>query len=70
MTVEETKVTDFSKEEKMPLYEYECHNCKKIFTAVLSLREHERKETVCPGCGSKEVEQLMSAFVAHTASKT
>lgn len=54
----------------MPLYEYECENCKKIFTAVLSLREHESKETICPGCGSKQVEQLMSAFIAKTDSKT
>lgn len=54
----------------MPLYEYECQNCKNIFTAVLSLREHEMEEVSCPNCRSKEVRQLMSAFIAKTASKT
>jgi putative FmdB family regulatory protein len=39
----------------MPLYEYECTSCGKIFTAALSLREHEQKNATCPGCGSKKV---------------
>jgi DNA-directed RNA polymerase subunit RPC12/RpoP len=30
----------------------------------------EKGEVVCPHCGSKEVKQLMSTFMAHTASKT
>ena len=54
----------------MPLYEYECQECKKIFTEVLTLKEHEGGEIACPGCGSREVRQLMSTFTAHTASKT
>jgi len=54
----------------MPLYEYECQECKNIFVEVLSLGEHEVKEIICPGCSSKKVRQLMSTFVAHTASKT
>ena len=54
----------------MPLYEYECQECKNIFVEVLSLGEHEVKEIICPSCSSKEVRQLMSTFVAHTASKT
>lgn len=64
------RIAYFEKEEKMPLYEYECQECKNIFTEVLSLGEHETKEIICPGCSSKEVRQLMSTFVAHTASKT
>jgi putative FmdB family regulatory protein len=54
----------------MPLYEYECTGCGKIFTAALSLREHEAKNVICPGCGSKKVEQLISSFIAKTDSKT
>jgi len=54
----------------MPLYEYECRDCHKVFAVVLSLKEHEAKEAACPGCGSKKVEQLISAFIAKTASKT
>jgi putative FmdB family regulatory protein len=55
---------------KMPLYEYECQKCRKVFTLVLSLREHDEEPVVCPECGSKEVNQLMSSFIAKTESKT
>ena len=54
----------------MPLYEYECQNCKNIFTEVLTLREHETEEVACPSCGSRQVKQPISTFIAHTASKT
>lgn len=54
----------------MPIYEYECQGCGKIFSAALSLREHEQHAVVCPGCGSKHVEQRITPFVAKTASKT
>jgi putative FmdB family regulatory protein len=54
----------------MPLYEYECQDCKKIFTVALSLREHDEGKPACPGCGSKKVGQLISSFIAKTASKT
>ena len=54
----------------MPLYEYECESCKKVFTVALSLREHEEGKLVCPGCGSKQVQQLISPFIAKTVSKT
>jgi len=54
----------------MPLYDYECQACKKVFTVVLSLREHAASGVVCPGCSSKHVIQLMSTFIAQTASKT
>jgi len=54
----------------MPLYEYRCLKCHKVFTVVLTLKEHEQGEAACPGCRSKEVGQLISAFIAKTASKT
>lgn len=54
----------------MPLYEFECKKCKKIFTVALSLKDHEKGGVACPGCGSKEVEQLISPFFAKTDSKT
>jgi len=54
----------------MPLYDYQCENCEKIFTAALSLREHDQHEVVCPGCDSKRVRQLITSFIAKTDSKT
>lgn len=55
----------------MPLYEYKCYNCEKIFIVAMSLSERQRGATVqCPGCDSKDVRQLISPFIAKTASKT
>ena len=54
----------------MPLYEYECQGCGKVFTAALTLGEHDRIEIRCPSCDSRDVRQLMSAFTAHTDKKT
>jgi putative FmdB family regulatory protein len=53
----------------MPVYEYECTACKKTFTVALTFKEHEGG-VVCPGCGSKQVTQLISSFIAKTNSKT
>jgi putative FmdB family regulatory protein len=54
----------------MPMYEYECEKCKKTFTVALSFKEHDQGVAACPGCGSKKVNQLISSFIAKTASKT
>ncbi|HEY5649574.1 MAG TPA: zinc ribbon domain-containing protein [Nitrospiria bacterium] len=54
----------------MPLYDYRCESCGKEFTAALTLAEHKQGAVLCPGCGSKKVKQLISPFVAQTASKT
>lgn len=35
----------------MPVYEYECPNCKKRFEVRLGF--DEKKEALCPGCGTK-----------------
>lgn len=68
VTIDQNRL--FSEEEQMPVYEYECQNCKKGFIEVLTLKEHETGKVACPSCGSKEVKQLISPFIAHTASKT
>lgn len=56
----------------MPQYDYECLDCHHHFEVVLTLNEHEHeRDTVkCPKCGSKKVEQLVSAFFAVTAKKS
>lgn len=35
----------------MPLYEYKCGSCSKVFEAYKRLSENSRTET-CPGCGN------------------
>jgi putative FmdB family regulatory protein len=55
----------------MPLYEYKCLECDKEFIVALSLSERQRGVIVqCPGCNSKKVRQMISPFIAKTASKT
>ncbi len=54
----------------MPIYEYQCKECNKRFTLVLSLTEYEKLLPVCPKCKSRKVEQLPAAFFAVTAKKS
>jgi len=54
----------------MPHYEFVCHNCKKLFSKILSLVDYEEGQVCCPHCGSKEVEQCWCAFNAITSKKT
>jgi len=46
----------------MPHYEYFCHACKRSFSKTLTPAEFAEGAIVCPHCGSKEVEKLVTAF--------
>lgn len=54
----------------MPLYDYKCLKCGKECLLALTLKEHENGAATCPSCGSKELEQLITSFIARTSSKT
>ncbi len=54
----------------MAEYEFECHVCKKVFTLFMRIAERSTAKIRCPGCGSEDVEALMSPFVAKTAKKS
>ncbi|MBN2283551.1 MAG: zinc ribbon domain-containing protein [Deltaproteobacteria bacterium] len=54
----------------MPTYEYQCSDCKKNFTLIQSISEHEKKKASCPRCKSKKVKQLVSVFNAKTSRKS
>src|SRR5215208_6222269 len=45
----------------MPIYEYQCHKCKKR-VSVLTLRASEEVHPECDRCGSKKLSRLMSRF--------
>jgi len=53
----------------MPVYDYVCHDCHKTFELILTLKEHE-KDAKCPKCGSKNIEQVATAFFAVTGKKS
>jgi|GEM_PF-331999 len=49
--------------EQMPLFEYQCQACGKVFE-VLTQRRNLSALPKCPECGGSEVERLFSAFSA------
>jgi len=53
----------------MPLYEFVCNACQKIFTKILTIAEHENEKIACPHCGSENVERW-AAFYAVTSKKS
>jgi putative FmdB family regulatory protein len=54
----------------MPLYEYQCTWCGKIFIAAVSIEKQEERNVACPGCGSRKVELLSSALTSETDRKS
>lgn len=45
----------------MPIYEFQCKSCGHQFEELV-FRATEADDLVCPGCKSKKVHKLMSAF--------
>ena len=45
----------------MPIYEFACPKCRKIYS-FLSKRLKQERDPVCPKCGSKNMARQMSTF--------
>jgi putative FmdB family regulatory protein len=55
----------------MPTYEYVCKDCKRTFTVVATIAEHEKgAKPTCQHCGSKNVEQNYSSVTVITSKKS
>ncbi len=54
----------------MPSYDYRCSKCRKNFTAILSVKDHDAKKVKCPKCGGKSLDQLISSFMVKTSRKS
>ena len=54
----------------MPNYEFFCHACKKMFSKILTITQHDKEKIACPHCGSHEIEQRWAAFYAVTSKKS
>jgi len=44
----------------MPIYEYRCKSCKKVFDELV---RNSTQQISCPDCNSKDVEKLISAVL-------
>ena len=49
----------------MPLFEFNCLKCGKVFEELLSLAELEMGDVACPACRSPEVSRGLSAFAVN-----
>ncbi|MBE7558198.1 zinc ribbon domain-containing protein [bacterium] len=45
----------------MPIYEYRCGRCSRVFEALIR-KPSDESEEVCPHCGGHEKERLFSVF--------
>ena len=54
----------------MPTYEYQCLNCKKVFTLIMSISEYEKGKVKCPKCGKGRVKQQITEFMVQTSRKS
>ena len=54
----------------MPQYNFLARACKKEFSKILTISEHEKGKILCPYCKSKDVEQRWAAFYAVTSKKS
>ncbi|MFC1866839.1 zinc ribbon domain-containing protein [Thermodesulfobacteriota bacterium] len=45
----------------MPIYEYKCNKCGKIFEQIVFPSDDEDKFE-CPSCGEKDICRLVSSF--------
>ena len=52
----------------MPIYEFACPKCRKIYS-FLSKRVEPERLPVCPKCGNKKLERQMSGFALTGRAK-
>ena len=52
----------------MPIYEYRCRKCEKIFEKIQKLNEGE-DSLQCPYCGEKKPEKILSGFSSLKGSE-
>ncbi|RPI28285.1 MAG: zinc ribbon domain-containing protein [Acidobacteria bacterium] len=49
----------------MPIFEYRCDKCQTKFEKIVFNRS---EEIVCPKCGNKDVQKLLSSFAVSAPS--
>ena len=54
----------------MPIYEFKCKKCDHIFEEFVFSSNVGSEDIICPECGEKGVDKLMSAFSSSGISTT
>jgi putative FmdB family regulatory protein len=55
--------------ECVPLYEYECQDCKQKFEKLMRLGAAD-DEIVCPFCGSSQTKRAISLFATSSSGSS
>ncbi|HOO14934.1 MAG TPA: zinc ribbon domain-containing protein [Candidatus Marinimicrobia bacterium] len=45
----------------MPIYEFECQNCGRVFEELVFSKNFSENGITCPHCGFKQAKKLISA---------
>jgi putative FmdB family regulatory protein len=53
----------------MPLYEFRCNQCGKVFTFLVGVIANNT-DPYCPRCGSTQLTKLISRIRAHLSEET
>jgi len=53
----------------MPIFAYECRKCGEEFELLVGVGA-DSKEPVCPECGGKKLQKLLSSFAVSTSSSS
>lgn len=53
----------------MPLYEFRCNQCGKVFTFLVGVVANNT-DPYCPRCGSTQLTKLISRIRAHLSEET
>ena len=53
----------------MPIYEYQCNHCNKVFSRLF-LTSKDATPPACRFCGGKEVTRVLSAFRVHQTERS
>ena len=49
----------------MPIYEYRCKECGKVFSKLQRMGA-TAEGIICPACGSSDVERMVSSFASSS----
>ena len=51
----------------MPMYEFKCAKCGDVFEELIR-NSKDNDDAQCPGCGSHDIERVLSSFSVSTGS--
>ena len=51
----------------MPMFEFKCTKCSNVFEELIR-NPKDNNDVQCPGCGSQDVERVLSSFAVSTGS--